>query len=435
MSEVDEKLLKLFYKIKDNKFYNKLIDFKKLNISNVEEMYRNLPVMEKNRVFENMDTYFSNEFYEDCKNSDLNDVFFNTKTLSKNHDKIVQGLKRKWIIEFTTGSTGKPFPTIKTQSDKIIESAYLLKQRKKYDDKITLNNGFKFLHSTQSEIKDINIWKFYDHDIESVVNRWIEKKPKWILATPQIYVRYADYILNNDLHIFNENDLSFIEYTSQKMYKEEKEKIQKTYKCRTVNSFGTRECWNIAYECKCGNMHINNEYLLVDLVDSNNQIIDDYNKEGNIIITHLSNTTMPLIKYKYGDIAKRIKINCKCGNKSDVFIFCNQRENAKLINTPYYGTDIFRRVMRGIYFHDFITDINNISIIQDADYHLSVYVDKENKNDFFFEKRFIERTGSIVPEINKFQIKYIYGKFIMPETINCKEVIFKNTFKNNSFVY
>lgn len=36
MSEVDEKLLKLFYKIKDNKFYNKLIDFKKLNISNVD---------------------------------------------------------------------------------------------------------------------------------------------------------------------------------------------------------------------------------------------------------------------------------------------------------------------------------------------------------------------------------------------------------------
>lgn len=133
-------------------------------------------------------------------------------------------------------------------------------------------------------------------------------------------------------------------------------------------------------------MHINNEYLLVDLVDSNNQIIDDYNKEGNIIITHLSNTTMPLIKYKYGDIAKRIKINCKCGNKSDVFIFCNQRENAKLINTPYYGTDIFRRVMRGIYFHDFITDINNISIIQDADYHYLFMLIKKIRMIYFLKK-------------------------------------------------
>jgi phenylacetate-CoA ligase len=382
--------------------------------------------MGKNRVFDNLYTYFSNDFYEDCKDYDLEDVFFNTKTFSKNHDKIIHGIKKQWIIEFTTGSTGKPFPTVKTRTDKLIESAYLLKQRKKNDKDITLENGFKFLHSLQPELSNIDLWKFSDRDIGFVVNKWIENKPKWMLATPQIYAQYAVYIIKNKLQVFNENELSFIEYTSQNVFPEEKNIIQKVYKCKMVNSFGARECWNIAYECTCGNMHMNNEYLIVDLVNQNNQVIDDYEKEGHIIVTHLSNTTMPLIKYKYGDVAKRKKSNCGCGNTSDILVFSEERENAKLINTSFYGTGIFRRVMRGIYFHDYITDIRNISIVQDADYHLSVYLDKEKKNDAYFEKRFYERTKSVVEEIDKFVIDYIYGAFIMPETINCKETIFKN---------
>ncbi len=167
---------------------------------------------------------------------------------------------------------------IKTRADKLMESAYLLKQRKKYDKEVTLDNGFKFLHSLQPEIENVDVWKFNDSDIDFVVSKWIEKKPKWMLATPQIYTRYADYILNKDLQVFGANDISFIEYTSQNVLPEE-EKIKKVYKCRMVNSFGARECWNIAYECKCGNMHVNNDYLIVELVNQSNQIIDDYHKE------------------------------------------------------------------------------------------------------------------------------------------------------------
>lgn len=35
--------------------------------------------------------------------------------------------------------------------------------------------------------------------------------------------------------------------------------------------------------------------------------------------------------------------------------------------------------MRGIYFHDRFDDINKIKIVQDKDYHISVYLDKEKK--------------------------------------------------------
>ena len=86
--------------------------------------------------------------------------------------------------------------------------------------------------------------------------------------------------------------------------------------------------------------------------------------------------------------------------------------------------------MRGIYFHDNISDIKNICIIQDEDYHISVFVEKRKLNDSFFEKRFVERTKSVVPEIDNFKISFIYGSYVSNEVKNCKSEIFKNILKD-----
>lgn len=426
MQDEKEKLLHFLKKLKDNEYYKNIIDFQKLNLSNVREIYLNLPIMNKQCVFDNIGIYFSGNFFDDCKSIDLDSLFFDTRQLSKNHDKIFYGRKNKWIIEFTTGSTGRPFPIVKSPSVKMIESAYLLKQRKIVDTRANLNNGFKFLHSLQPELYNIDIWKFKENDIKHIISEWLTNKPRWMLATPLIYSKYADYILEKELSIFDKNDLSFLEYTSQGILQEEREKIESVFKSRLINSYGTRECWNIAYECSEGYLHLNNDYIKVDIIDEDGKIINEYEKEGNVIITHLVNVDMPLIKYRFDDRAKKIKVDCKCGNKSDVICLCPDRDNAKLVNTPYYGTKIFRRVMRGIYFHDYIKDINNISIIQDGEYHISVYVVKQKENDLFFEKRFFERTKSIVPEIDMFTISFIYGEYHLNEFRNCKSVIFKN---------
>lgn len=103
MRSINEKLLFFLKKISNNKYYKQYIDFDKLDINNVWDVYLNLPIMEKNRVIDNIYNYFSDEFYDDCKNLDLNSVFFETKTMSKNHDKIINGIKNKWVVEFTTG--------------------------------------------------------------------------------------------------------------------------------------------------------------------------------------------------------------------------------------------------------------------------------------------------------------------------------------------
>lgn len=428
--ENTEKLLAFFRRISDNLYYKEMIDFDSINLMNIWDYYFDLPVMDKNRVFDNIHSYFSRDFYEDCKEVDLEAVFFDMEGLSKNHDKVINGNKNKWMVEFTTGTTGKPFPVVKASSTRMIESAYLLKQRKRRDSSVNLQNGFKFLHSWQPELNGIDVWKFNEEDIKCITDIWLQDKPKWMLATPLIYSKYAEYILNNGINVFEENDLSFLEYTSQYMQQEEQEKIKRVFQCPLVSSFGSRECWNMAYECSEGNLHVNNEYLLVDIVDENGKVIIDSEIEGNVIITHLANMHMPFIKYIFDDRAKKKRVKCKCGNESEIICFCQGRESSKLVNTPYYGTNIFRRVMRGIYFHDNISDIKNICIIQDEDYHISVFVEKGKLNDIFFEKRFVERTKSVVPEIDNFKISFIYGSYISNEVKNCKSEIFKNILQN-----
>lgn len=172
-------------------------------------------------------------------------------------------------------------------------------------------------------------------------------------------------------------------------------------------------------------MHINQDYLIVDIVDESGKIINEYDKAGDVIITSLISYDMPLVKYYLGDRAKKIKNNCSCGCKSDLIEFEKIRPNEKLKNTNYSGSNIFRRVMRGIYFHDNFNDIKDIKIIQDDNYHLSVYVNKENKNDKVFEERFIARTKTVVPEINKFKMKFNYEFPEFNEQYTFKEIIFK----------
>lgn len=421
----EEKLCDFFSKLLLNDYYKRIVNKQKLNKESILDYYNEFPMMNRQDVLENLDIYVSDSFKKDMRDIDMREFLSDVKQLSHSHDKTIVRNGHTWIVEFTTGTTGKPFPVIKSQTTHLIESSYLLRKRKKICPDISLNNGFLFLHSNFKKLDGIDVWKFNEQDMQTVINMWKIDPPIWMLATPLVYYNYAKYMENNSIDIFDKSQLGFIEYTSQSMLPEQKELIDKYFKTSIVNSFGSREFWNIAYQCKNGAMHINEEYLIVDIVDDDGKIINEYNKIGDVVITSLINFDMPLVKYRLGDRAIKIKNNCSCGCKSDILKICDERENARLKNTPYFGTKIFRRVMRGIYFHDYFSDIDKIRIIQDKDYHLTVYVKKSITDNIRFETQFIKRTKSVVPEFEKFEVDFVYNFKYTNEDYRLKDVIFK----------
>lgn len=76
--------------------------------------------------------------------------------------------------------------------------------------------------------------------------------------------------------------------------------------------YGSREFLSIAHECGSHEgLHINEENYILEILDKNNKHISE--GIGKIIITDLSNYTMPFIRYEIGDLSSISKHKCSCG--------------------------------------------------------------------------------------------------------------------------
>jgi hypothetical protein len=103
--------------------------------------------MKKSDIVENINDFVSDNF---ILSSPLapDKLLDEIKSLSSNHDFSLSKGGISWIVEFTTGSTGKPFPIIKSSKTRFVESIYLLKKRKKLIYMLILIMGFFFFTQT-----------------------------------------------------------------------------------------------------------------------------------------------------------------------------------------------------------------------------------------------------------------------------------------------
>ena len=395
-----------------------------------EEFYDSLPVLNKADIYAGLESYVTNDFTENMKKiKNMKSYFTEVKELSSNHDRIVRDdYGTEWILETTTGSTGKPFTVLKNANEKMLESQVLFMLRKQHFSKVSVKNGFLLLQPIDPYLKSISYRGNTDKNMDLVFEHLMRVKPKWILATALLIRKLHNYIIKNNFQgIVRKLNLEFIETTSQFIDEDEKKEIENTFGTKLVNQFGCREVWNIAYECPCGNMHINSKYLLLDIVDENGKIIREENKVGNVIFTSLIHKSFPFIKYYLGDRARIEYKKCGCGSKHTVIHFEEGRRKDQLINTTYYGTTIFRKIMRYIYFKCENIGVKNVSIIQDGDFHITVYVNLKNTeklNDFI--KEFLKTTYFLANELRSFGFEFVLSPELKENDKVLKHEIFTN---------
>lgn len=107
------------------------------------------------------------------------------------------------------------------------------------------------------------------------------------------------------------------------------------------NLYGMQETNGLAIECDDGNLHIlsNNAYLEIE----KNGIINKYGTNGSIIVTSLTNTAMPFIRYETGDVGSLCPSN-NLNNMSDILEIISGRQNEIIYrenDTPIEGNVLF----------------------------------------------------------------------------------------------
>ena len=135
---------------------------------------------------------------------------------------------------------------------------------------------------------------------------------------PSCYWSYVDaafefskIALNKNIELFRPK---FIITTIGPLFDDMRNVIEDAFKCPVYNQYGSREVGVIACQCKeKKHLHTFPWFNFVEVLDENDRSVGQ-GGEGKIVVTALTNYSMPLIRYDIGDVAISAEYEkCNCG--------------------------------------------------------------------------------------------------------------------------
>jgi len=143
------------------------------------------------------------------------------------------------------------------------------------------------------------------------MDRWLDKWPK---LKPRVAFGYASTIARFAEHIQARGrraDLLGVFSTAEKLYQPQRDVISKAFGCRVYDCYGSSEVMNIASECPRGGMHINTDFVVLEIERTGVPVGDP----APVIVTGLWNPVMPFIRYQNEDCGELLEDTCDCGNQ------------------------------------------------------------------------------------------------------------------------
>ena len=80
------------------------------------------------------------------------------------------------------------------------------------------------------------------------------------------------------------------------------------------DSYGASECFLIANECRCGHLHLNADWVILEPVDERGRPVPPGTLGATTLLTNLANHVQPIIRYDLGDRVRFAPDACECGS-------------------------------------------------------------------------------------------------------------------------
>jgi hypothetical protein len=127
---------------------------------------------------------------------------------------------------------------------------------------------------------------------------------------------------------------------------------EQAFKAPAVDVYVTNEFGVLAWSCPVRRnvLHVNDDAFVVEVLDAAGTPVADYTV-GELVVTSLGLTSMPLIRYRMGDMAARLPGRCACGRGLGLMSRVHgrtahaiRRPSGALITTPLI-TSLFGQAM------------------------------------------------------------------------------------------
>ena len=245
----------------------------------------------------------------------------------------------KLIFARTSGSTGKYMEIYWKKEDYNKSMLPLWYYRKKYygispEDRLcyfyTIHNlggeTESFRRNSQLGFSKTNLTMEKLRDIYHEMERF---QPDWMLLQPGMAMLLCRCM---DLYGLKKiESVKYIEFSGEILTEEVRKITREHFNCKTANQYGANEFNSIAYECPCGNLHVMTDNVHVEVLNEDGRSVTE--EEGEVYVTSLTNSVMPLIRYRIGDRGRMEQGDgkCPCGNPGPVFRLASGRANDWII--------------------------------------------------------------------------------------------------------
>ena len=347
--------------------------------------------------------------------NDLGKISFLSKTDVRDNlffDLFSDNHKKKNLYKISTsGSTGEPFIIYVDREQLEYRFATSLRCLEwtgwKFGDKqVRLWHqtiGMTFIQTLKERLDALLMRRLFipayemnEKSLKSFVDKIIRYNPILIDGYAESFNFLAQYISRHNIPTFNPKAIM----TSAQMLTDEvRNLIESKFGCKVFDKYGSREFSGIAYECKHQNgHHIMSESYIVEIIKDGRPAKPG--EIGEVIITDLNNYSMPLIRYRIGDLAVAMDNSeiCECGRGLPRIGKIEGRTQAVIIgtNNTWLPGGFF-----GHFFKEYDFIIRQYQVIQLKKDYIEIKIIKGKQFNHKVFKQILKKLKSIIGEKTK----------------------------------
>jgi phenylacetate-CoA ligase len=222
--------------------------------------------------------------------------------------------------------------------------------------------------SLKSYLMNTLIFSAFDINNDTLDEIWERIKrfrPSIIYGYPSAIATLAGYAKQKKIAC-DKIGVKVVIITAEASNSLQREIIEEVFGCKTANEYGCSETGGFVYECPHGSWHISSELTFVEFLDKEGKPVQ-FGEPGEIVVTHLRNGYMPLIRYRVGDIGSRLSGKCSCGRGLPLMqvSVAKERDFVRLANGERHTSEIFVYITKAV-LKQFPDSILQFKVVQRA---------------------------------------------------------------------
>jgi phenylacetate-CoA ligase len=138
-----------------------------------------------------------------------------------------------------------------------------------------------------------------------------QQRPAYLYGYPSAIHELAVYLLSHGTDSLGGWRPTAVVCTAEMLFPHQMDDIERAFGCPVAKEYGASELTVIAFTCTHGSLHSNDESIVIEYEPTD--LVIDGEPAYRLVLTDLNNFSMPLIRYRIGDLARPGKHACSCG--------------------------------------------------------------------------------------------------------------------------